>query len=316
MVAMKLMKKPFMKVMKAQPMKSMKSQTKTNKKLPPKATRDASTDDDAASSTETDAGDARSTATSVAPRPAEPRSAGEIQVHKWAELKAAGQKCTKPHLATQWTMDQLKKLDKQEGGDRHQRRYTESSSTLAKSQISMKLALDRKSYYADMRAWETNSREQNIQIDIREGWMTLGQICDLEKITGDDKEEKALELLADMGSDSKPHPVKKWADRGEKLWYFKSKGPSVRSDKRTKQVGFTKFADINTEEQADQEKYINDAMDKDWESLAGPSHTASTSSAPTSGKRSKTTKEDKAAQKVEKAKDNCICMHVYMYQGG
>ena len=129
------------------------------------------------------------------------------------------------HTASQWTRDELARLDRAAGGKTHQNNYAQMSQR-DKRQVGFQLRHDRQAYNQRMATLETGYRSAKKQQAKTSGWMSKWEIGAIECIP-QNLEPALREAMIDELIDGAPvraHERVNLAAKGHKqYWWVKQK---------------------------------------------------------------------------------------------
>ena len=263
-------------------------------------------DDDDDDDDDHDKSDAENSDATGGPRSTAAES-GKAKMMAWARAKEEGRKCEKPTSASQWVVDELKRIDASRGTSCHLDAY-QKLSRKEKGERQLQLCLHRDNYMMNMKAVEQDYRKQTDSRQARTGWKTLYQIADLESFPSAWSDEKriaaARKLAVDKGCTGRDGKSKRLEDAGLEEFHYKFNEETLSDHARIKTVGTTKWNDVDQAGIKDMSRAIKDDMDDEWEKHgekfgqpAGGVGAAPMSGA--DGKKKRKTKEEKDADKAK-----------------
>ena len=234
------------------------------------------------------------------------RSGGRLAMEKWAKAAQNGEKCPRPSVASQWMLDELRRMDNAERAagnqnPQHLERYQSDSSKKFKQAIALKLLLDKDGYDQDMKMFDNNYREINKGIEVEEGWWTWPELAKLkglpDNMVDTEKKELVLEWVDEERFDDRAHEIPSWAKRGWRQYHVVHQSRVKTNDMIKRKVGKQLIGHVDSANQQTQNNMISTELDADFNRSAGSSYS---SKRPLAIEDKKRTKEEKAAQKRKK----------------
>ena len=192
-------------------------------------------------------------------------SKGFLALKEWASAAERGDRQKKTGAASAaWVTDELKRMDKDAGNDLHLKHY-KTLSNKEKEKVQLQLVLHRDEYKQYMKVFETVKRSKAAELSSKQGWRTLLQIADIEKLppamSTDDREELALSIASEEGWAERTHPTRKHVQQ----FFVTYEEEITRKDTRGKTVGYKKHANVDVDDIGNQTTGIADTIDDDFE---------------------------------------------------